>query len=248
MAWLFLTNSPYLFLDYFYFMKLNKIILFAVAAGLATLSFAPGKKKSFEGKILFEITYEELPEMLEPYRAMLPKETTTYIKGTKSRVEQNTMGQTIVNVTDSEKKTGFMLMDGMGEKTAYTIESKDFESENKKSQENVEVTYTKETKDISGYKCTKVEIKDKKEGNTVFAWVTEDIQGASKQYSYLKGFPLEYSINAQMGMTMVMKAKTIEKMKVADSYFEIPKDYAKKPMSELQKQMEQMQNGGSDDE
>ena len=50
-----------------------------------------------------------------------------------------------------------------------------------------------------------------------------------------------------MGMTLVMKAKTIEKMKVDNSYFEIPKDYAQKPMSDLQKQMDQLK-GGSDDE
>lgn len=228
-------------------MKLNKIILLS-ALGLTTFAFTTGggKSKAFEGKITFEITYDELPEMLEPYRAMLPKETVTYIKGSKTRVEQNTMGANIVNVVDNEKKTGFMLMDQMGEKVAYTMDPKDFENETKKSAEDVEVTYTKETKEIAGYTCTKAEIKNKKDNSVAYAWVTDKIAGANKQYAYLKGYPLEYSVNAQMGMTLVMKAKSIEKMKVESNYFEIPKDYPQKPMSDLQKQMEQMK--GSDDE
>lgn len=231
-------------------MKLNKIILTVAAAGLAMSSFAQKKGKAgkaFEGKITYEIVYEELPEMLEPYRGMLPKETITYIKGEKVRVEQNTMGSNIVNVVDNKAKTGFMLMDQFGEKAAYVMESKDFETDNKKGAEDFDVTYTKETKEIAGYTCTKAEIKNKKDGTTATAWVTDKISGSNKQYSFLKGFALEYTVSADMGMSMVMKAKTIDKIKVADSYFQIPEGYAKKKMSDLQDQMKQMQGEGEDD-
>lgn len=227
-------------------MKLNKIILLSAAVGLTALSFTTDKKaKPFEGKITFEINYDELPEAIEPYRAMLPKETVTYVKGPKTRVEQTTMGTTVVTVVNSEKKTGFMLMDQFGGKTAYTMDAKDFDKD-AKTPENMEVTYTKETKEIAGYKCTKAEIKDKKDGNVMTAWVTDEISGSNKQLSYLKGYPLEYTVKAQMGMTMTMKAKTIDKTKVEDGMFEIPKDYTQKPMSDLQKQMQQMQGGGDE--
>lgn len=231
-------------------MKLNKIaFVLAAVAGMSVLSFAPGKKKPFEGKIVYEVSYDDLPEMLEPYKNMLPKETIAYVKGSKTRIEQNMMGSLTVNVIDTKEKTGFMLMDLMGSKTAYTMDPKDFEKDTK-TPENYEVTYTKETKDIAGFKCTRVDVKDKTNEHTFSAWVTEEIEGSNKQLSYLKGFPLEYSVSGQMGMTISMKAKTVEETKLPGTLFDIPDGYEKKTMSDLQKQMEQMQKmqGGGDDE
>jgi hypothetical protein len=227
----------------------KKIILSAlmICASFAGFAQKKGKKsKGLEAKITFEIVYEELPEMFEPYRAMLPKELISYVKGAKSRMEQGTMGVNTVTVTDSEKKTGFMLMDQMGSKNAYTMDPKDIEKEAEATAGIYEATYTTETKEIAGYKCTKVDIKNKKDGSNSYAFVTKEIPGSNKTYSFLNDFALEYSIHTENEMTMIMKVKSLEKIKVADSYFEIPKDYPVKTMTEFQNEMEKMQGGGDE--
>lgn len=223
---------------------MKKIILSAILAvafiGTCAAQKKSKKDKGFEGKIVYEIVYDQLPEMLEPYAAMLPKEAITYIKGNVVRLEQNTMGVLTVNVIDNVKKTGFMLMDQFGTKTAYEMEASDFPADPKKEADDYEITYTEETKEIAGFKCKKVDIKHKTDGTTAYAWVTEEISGTNKNYSFLKGFALEYLVNAPNEMVLVFKAKTVEKMKIDKAYFEIPKDYEKKKMSDLQKQMEEM--------
>jgi Domain of unknown function (DUF4412) len=230
---------------------MQKLILTALLLGVSLSGFAQkkGKKaKGLEAKMTFEIIYEELPEMFEPYRAMLPKEMVSYVKGSKSRMEQGTMGVNTVTVSDSEKKTGFMLMDQMGTKNAYTMDSKDIEKEAASTADLYEATYTTETKEIAGYKCTKVDIKNKKDGTLSYAYVTKEIPGNNKTYSFLNDFALEYSIHTENDMTMVMRVKTFEKMKVADSFFEIPKDYPVKTMAEFQKEMEKLQGDGDEDD
>lgn len=226
---------------------MKKLFFSALLIGANIIAFGQKNAKGLEAKLVFEIVYEELPELFEPYRAMLPKEMISYVKGSKIRVEQSTMGVTTVNVSDSDKKTGFMLMDQFGEKTAYTMEPADFEKESKNGSEDYEVTYTKETKEILGYNCVKVDLTNKLDGSTAYAWVTEEIKATTKNYSFLKGFALEYSVHTDNEMTIVMKVKSLEKMKVANTYFEIPKDYTKKSMSDLQKQMEEMQKAGEKD-
>lgn len=229
---------------------MKKIILSALILGVSLSGFAQKKEKKgkgLEAKITFEIIYEELPEMFEPYRAMLPKEMVNYVKGSKSRSEQGTMGVNTVTVTDSDKKTGFMLMDQMGAKNAYTMDAKDIEAEASSTADLYEATYTTETKEIAGYKCIKVDIKNKKDGSMTYAYVTKEIAGRNKAYTFLNEFALEYSIRTENEMTLVMRVKTLEKMKVTDTFFEIPKDYPVKTMAEFKKEMEKMQGGGEDE-
>ena len=221
---------------------MKNLLFLAFLIGATSFSFGQKKTGSLEAKLVYEIDYEELPEMLEPYRAMLPKEIICYLKESKMRMEQTAMGVATVNVTDSEKKTGFMLMDQFGTKTAYTLDENDLKEESQNSSENYDINYTTETKEIAGYTCNKVIIKDKVEGTESYAYVTNEIKATNKNYAFLKGFALEYSVHTTNEMTIVMKVKTVEKMKVPKSFFEIPKDYEKKPMSDMKKEMEKMQN------
>lgn len=208
---------------------------FLLAATSICFSFAK-KDKGFQAKLTYEIIYEELPEMLEAYASMLPKEMIQYVKGPKMRIEQSAMGSVTITVVDSKKKSGFILMDQFGDKTAYVMDKKDFEAEASASQPTLEYVYTEETKTIAGYSCKKVEIKNNKENTTDYAWVTNEITASNtRQYPGLKGYPLEYSVHAAMGMALTMKVKTIEKMEVNDSFFKIPAGYTKKTMADLQK-------------
>lgn len=224
---------------------MKKIILLGASLCIALNSFA---QKAFEGKIVYEISYDEVPEMLEPYISMLPKEATTYVKGDKVRFEQTTMGATTVNVVDNKAKTGFLLMDQFGEKTAYEMTKDDLGKSEQNPENNFDVTYSTETKEIAGYKCTRVDLKHKTENYTTTAWVTNEINSTNKTYPFLKGFALEYTMHNN-DMVLTMKTKELKKEKVSNSYFEIPKDYTVKPYADLLKQMEEMQKmqGGGND-
>ncbi len=224
-------------------MKIKSLI---VAIGLSISAFTLNAQKSFQGKIVYEINYEEVPEMLEPYLDMLPKEATTYVKDEKTRVEQSTMGVVSVNVTDSKNKTGFLLMDQFGEKSAYEMTENDMKRSQTNPIENFDVNYTNETKEIAGFTCTKVEIKDKKDGNVVNVWITKNIKAKSQTYTFIDGFPLEYTVKAN-SMTITMKTKSIDKAKVSDDYFKIPNEYTKKPYKELLDKMEQMKGMNGDE-
>jgi hypothetical protein len=215
---------------------MKKAILLSLTACSVTvlMSFTPGKEKLFEGKVIYEVVYDEVPEMLEPYVGLLPKESTVYVKGEQSRTEATTMGQTTVFVYDSKKSEGFILMDGMmTQKTAFTITA----DENKKAEAETKqptLIQTTETKTISGYECKKVLYILPGDTDTLTAFVTDKIKGKNFQTKFLNGYPMQYQIK-QNGMAMSYTVKTIEAQKVNDSFFKIPDGYTVKPYSELVK-------------
>ena len=216
----------------------NKSILLLTLVGIAAMSFI-GKLPEFEGKIVYSISYEDLPEEYAAYTSMMPKESTIYIKGEKTRVEQSTgMGSTIT-IIDNKAKTGYICMDMMGNKMAFKMDAKTFD-DNSNANEKPEVTYSNETKTIAGYTCKKAEIKSKDAEEPMVVWFTEEIPTfKSKDFKYINGFPMEYQVK-NGGMTMLMTATTISKEKVSDTYFKIPSGYTEKSMQD----MESMFGGG----
>lgn len=200
--------------------------------------------QSFEGKMTMKIEYEEVPEEYEPYMSMFPKESQLYVKGKKTRIEQNTMGGTNITIMDSETNKGFIIMNMMGMKNAYEMNTADMA----KAAEGPKptITYKDETKEIAGYKCKKAELKYEGEEEPMILWYTEEITDVyNQQYSNigLKGSVMEYTVAAN-GMVMTMSVKEIKKEKVSEDMFKVPEGYEVKPYEELMK-MGQM--GGGED-
>ncbi len=104
------------------------------------------------------------------------------------------------------------------------------------------IKYLDETKMIAGYKCKKAEVTMKsKEGKaeTFTVFYTDEIPSSETKNMFegLKGMPLEYSIS-QGGVNMTFSTKSIEKMAVPDSKFELDKaGYKVTTLEELQKSM-----------
>lgn len=215
-----------------------KKMLIPVVAGATLIclgAFAPGKDKSFEGKIVYEIVYDEVPEMIEPYIAMLPKENTSYVKGSMVRAESGAMGVSTVIVFDAKKNEGFMMIEGMGmEKTAYTMSAEDMKKAEKDVEKPVVIKST-EKKKISGYDCVKeMYYYPSQPNDTLVAYVTSEITGKNQQMSFLSGFPLQYQGRAN-GISTTVTVKEITKQKVNDSFFKVPDGVPTKPYSELAK-------------
>ncbi len=123
---------------------------------LTFLSLNYAVAQDFEGKLTFEMDYD-LPESMEAQRSMMPSEMIMYVKGKNSRVEQSTMmgQQTVIN--NPKNDGAVLLMDMMGKKMAITMSNE--EEEKAEDSAKPEITYTKETKVLDGYTCTKALVK-----------------------------------------------------------------------------------------
>lgn len=193
--------------------------------------FAQG---NFEGKIVYEISYNDLPAEMTGYEAMLPKEMSIQLKGNKSRVEQNQMMGRNIIVSDMEQKNGFMEMEMAGQKLRMNISTEEFDVEAGKT-ENIE--YIDESKTIAGYSCKKAIIKDDRGNPGMTVFYTEKIKNqAQKEFMGLKGFPLEYSLS-QNGINMVMTAASVNEESVSDDLFQKSEGFQDITREDLQKMM-----------
>lgn len=213
---------------------IRKLFLVIAIVALTVTASQKVEAQEFEGKMTLTIEYEEVPEEYEPYISMFPKESILYVKGKKTRIEQNTMGGSNITIMDSETNKGFMIMNAMGQKAAYEL---DGTQDKKEDAKKPTVTLIDEKKVISGYNCKKASVKFDEEEDPIIVWYTDEITGVyNPQYSNLeiKGSIMEYSVKAQ-GMEMKMTITHISKEKVADDKFTVPAGYEVKPYSEMLK-------------
>jgi len=204
-------------------MKTRNILLLLITTLLSATGYS--QKSKFEGKIVYGITYDEMPEGMEQYSSMLASESTIYIKGAKTRTEQGTgMGGKQVVIADRKKGETVALMDIMGKKIKMILSEGDMK-ESKRNMENAQITYADEIKEIAGYQCKRATIVFEGEEDPVTIFYTEEISKENDSYfKGLKGFPLQYSINKN-GFGMTMTAKQVIKEKVPDKLFDIPDGY-----------------------
>jgi GLPGLI family protein len=205
----------------------------AISLVLISLSslFAQG---NFEGKIVYQISYNDLPAEMQNYEAMLPKEMSILMKGNKSRVEQSQMMGKNVIVSDMDEKSGFMEMEMAGQKLRMNISTEEFDAEEDRV-DNIE--YLDESKTIAGYSCKKAIIKDDGGNLAMTVFYTEKIMNqAQKEFVGLKGFPLEYSLS-QNGINMVMTAGTVNEESVSDEVFQKSEGFQDITQADLQKMM-----------
>jgi len=208
------------------------LLVLALASGFHSTAFA---QKNFEGKVSYGIEYSNVPAEMAPYQSMLPKEVNVYLKGQQSRIEQQgPMGSQTVVLADHKEKTGDLLTNAMGKKVHIHITKEEVEKE-EENEEDYEVKYFDETKEIAGYTCKKAEAITEDGSFTIF--YTEEISGdLSNQYKKIKGFPLEYEVN-EGEMTVTFLAKEVTKKKLEKALFEVPDGYETMTMDEFRESL-----------
>jgi len=214
---------------------MKKTLLISMLASML-LSFTAVAQKAFEGKVVFAISYENLPEGMEQFAAMMPSEMVMHIKNHLSRNEQTMgMGSSQVTITDAKKKTSVFLMDMMGQKLMTKMGKEYFKEINDKKPE---VKQLDETKVIAGYTCQKAEITPEGTGSPITIYYTKDLPNRmDSQFSGINGFPLEYEIS-NMEMLITYSATEVLKMKVPDELFDIPDGYSEVDQESLGKILE----------
>lgn len=217
---------------------MKKITLFLLFVLSYTFSFS----QTFEGEIVFGISYENLPPEMKGMEGMMPTEFKFLIKNEKSRMEMNSMMGPAITITDNSAKTSTVLMNAMGQKMKMTVDFNETEKADANS-EKLDIKYVDGTKKIAGYTCKKAVMKmDGEEGGEMIFYYTEEIAPIEGMKGFkdagLKGMPLEYSIT-QKGMKMVVTATKIEKKSIDDSVFDIPEGYTEMPASMKQAMQQQ---------
>jgi len=191
-------------------------------------------QSNFEGKVMYTITYKDMPAEMKAMEAMLPKDLIISIKGNKSRVEQSQMMGKNIIVSDMDQKNGFMEMDINGQKLRINISTEEF---NQKSNQLPNIEYLDETKTIAGYPCKKAIMKDESGQLTMTVFYTEKITNkAQTEFAGLKGFPLQYSMT-QQNMTMEMTASEVSEESISDDIFNKSDGYKDISQADFQKMM-----------
>ena len=97
-------------------------------------------------------------------------------------------------------------------------------------------TPTTETKQINGFNCKKVTVKDSKSGNTFDAWFTNDISTPptliTKYFEGAGGFPVQFT-TMQQGQAVNMELKSISDDKVPAGTFGVPAGFDRITLEEL---------------
>ncbi len=202
-------------------MKKENMKSFIVLACLLisfTLYSQEEEKEEFEGRIEYELFYENVSEEVAKYSSFLPKSMTIEVEGTFSRIimgNQEVMNNVVI--TDSESNTTLTLSEQMGKKIAL-IDKKE-----KSEAKELKITYFDESKEIAGYKCFKATTVV--EGSNVTYYYTEELPSIKTNYvSNLKGYPMEITIETSK-FTTIQRVKSISFEDVEEISLDIPEGY-----------------------
>ncbi len=227
-----------------YFYRNNKnmrrilILAVLITAIVGTSTQAQKKSKNAEGKIVYEITLDgEVEGMMA---AMLPSEIVMKFKGSKCRTEMATaMAENITLSDQKDPSAGLILLDVMGSKYAMKVDPAKVE-EQKKSLPEFEVINTTETKEIAGFACKKAIMKNKSNNEETYIYYSEELpyleNSLTSQYKNINGMPLEFNTKLN-GITMTIRAKSIEKIKIADAEFVATSEYKLVTEEQLMKEL-----------
>ena len=205
---------------------ISKLILVLLLAPLASMA-------QFEGKMTMtiKVTTED-PEMQQAAQYM-PTEMIIFTKGSKSRIETNTMMGSTIILSDTLAKVGYVCMDMMGNKIAMAMPYDEMESEEAVS--DMQIKYLNETKMVAGYNQEVLQT----------VWYCEEIQNTNRDMYKLKGMPMEYEMDME-GMNVSYVVSNVSKEKIADTMFDVPAGYTVTTQDDLNNLFPAMEPGEDD--
>lgn len=219
-----------------------KRVLFCLALIVSgSLLFA--QNKISEGTITYEVEWK-LPEQMQAYAAMFPKEVKVYFKGDSASWKNENQMSSTTTITNVKAEFTRLLIDipMMGKKYSVTLTPADVEMMQDKMPE-FSLTEGTETKTISGYNAKKYAVEEKKSGTKSDAWFTKDVeisQNSFNQFFDAKyGFPVEFNTFAN-GLGIKAKVKEVKQGTVPAGVFSAGKDYETMSFEQLM----QLQGGG----
>ncbi|HEY1024227.1 MAG TPA: hypothetical protein VGE26_03625 [Sphingobacteriaceae bacterium] len=216
--------------------------LFLCLALIVSGSLVFAQNKISEGTITYDVEWQ-LPEQMQPYAAMFPKEVKVFFQGDSASWKNENQMSATTTITNVKAEFTRLLLDipMMGKKFAVTFTPADVEKMADKMPEFV-LTEGTETKTIAGYNAKKYSAEEKKSGSKSEAWFTKEVeipQNSFNQFFDAKyGFPVEFNTFAN-GLGLKAKVKEVKAGAVPAGVFSTGKDYETMSLEQLM----QMQGG-----
>jgi hypothetical protein len=189
-----------------------------------------------EGKLFYDISYQNLNADVKRNEHLLPHDASFYFKDKKTRMEMGLGGKgKNSTIYDGETKKTTVLLNIFGKKFAL-IQTDSELVEVKKSlrtdtiSKETSVVVVEEYKTIADKRCQKALVYIKTPYDTIIneCWFTKELPPYNTEndpnLKSINGFLMQYSIT-ENGMTMVMKVKMIQSIPIEDRMFEIPATY-----------------------
>ncbi|MFN4082606.1 MAG: hypothetical protein ACK4K9_03145 [Bacteroidia bacterium] len=190
-----------------------------------------------QGKVTFDITYKNLPAMLQLQQEALPKQQVLYFKDSFIRIESGIGGKT-KNITIQNIYNGniYVLLEIYNKKFALIKHDSDLQA--LKTEMGLD-TMVKDlqvqildsiSRTIAGYTCKKAIVTKKVNGilNKNEIWFTTQLPPVNKQnnddFKNIPGFLLQYTMN-EAGINTTFKAREILPLNLEPNLFKIPPEY-----------------------
>jgi GLPGLI family protein len=200
--------------------KLYSILSLALIVSIT----AQAQKKLTEATISYDIvinTGTDKPRAADFFDGAT---NTIYIKGNKSRTEMVSSLGTQATIIDAAKNNIAILKEFGEQKYLIQLTPANWKEANQKN-DNVEFTYSEETKNILGYKCNKA-IGKLPDGTTFVVWYTTDLVPENKDFQYvnrtLPGLAMEYESNLG-NFKLTYTVSKINLSPVPAAKFDLPK-------------------------
>jgi hypothetical protein len=221
-------------------------ILFLV--GLSNLISAQTKIQ--EGKILFDITYEDVPVQLKTKVDQLAKDAVIYFKDKKSRTEMG-LGSFGKNTTivDKDSNTIYVLLNVFGNRFALKKSTAELLQMNQGQLKILQPEQKNDGREIAGYQCKHIVVKSVLNNDTLetHCWYAPQIIPINfnndPNFEQIEGMVLEYYIQAEQ-MKIHLKAKEVIIQTIEPTLFKVPVNYQMLDEAELNKRMQAIMNKG----
>jgi GLPGLI family protein len=199
--------------------------LYSILSLALIVSFsAQAQKKLTEATISYDIvinTGTDKPRAADFFDGAT---NTIFIKGNKSRTEMVSSLGTQATIIDAAKNNIAILKEFGEQKYLIQLTPANWKEANQKN-DNVEFTYSEETKTILGYKCNKA-IGKLPDGTTFVVWYTTDLVPENKDFQYvnrsLPGLAMEYESNIG-NFKLTYTVSKINLSPVPAAKFDLPK-------------------------
>ncbi len=205
-----------------------------------------------EGKVLFDINYENVPVQYQSKVEQLAKDAVIYFKGNKSRTE---MGIGIfgknTTIVDKDSNTVYVLLTVFGNRFALKKTTQELTQLKNPNQLLLKPVLLPDDRVIAGFKCKHLVLKTVMQSDTLesHCWYSPEIIPINfnndPSFEQIEGMVLEFYIQADQ-MKIHLKAKEVASVPIESTQFKVPINYQMLDEVELNKRMEAIMNKSRD--
>lgn len=204
-------------------MKRLTILAITVAAVFAATA-SKAQRVFSEGKITYDINVDVPPAQQQMAGAFKGSTMVLTIRNYMTRSDMHTGMMNNSTIVNTKENTAVSLLENGGNKYLIRMSKEDLDKQREKY-EGVSFVPREGSKQIAGYNCKHAEGK-LKDGSTFTVYYTPDLApentNYNKQFTGLKGLPLQYEMTMRNGLKMTLTANNVDLSPVPASLFDIP--------------------------